>query len=128
MMGKLPKSEAWKRNDPDRPGLLTHPRYSSRDSLSEWELCKWNLQNVVCVLISTGRGVFIGVQGGVTDLVKSVTHQVVVGRPSHEVSRPAGLAPWSAGHVVWPPLTFSTALAFPFSCRHVCTKPWAKST
>jgi hypothetical protein len=33
-----------------------------------------NLQNVVCVLISTDRGVFIGVQGGVTDLVKSVTH------------------------------------------------------
>jgi hypothetical protein len=32
-----------------------------------------NLQNVVCVLISTDRGVFIGVQGGVTDLVKSVT-------------------------------------------------------
>jgi hypothetical protein len=89
MMGKLPKSEAWKQNDPDRPGLLTHPRYLSRDSLSEWELCKWNLQNVVCVLISTGRGVFIGVQGGVTDLVKSVTHQVVVGRPSHEVGRPA---------------------------------------
>jgi hypothetical protein len=36
----------------------------------------------VCVaLISTGRGVFIGVQGGVTDLVKSVTCQVVAGRP-----------------------------------------------
>jgi hypothetical protein len=36
---------------------------------------------VVCVaLISTGRGVFIGVQGGVTDLVKSITRQVVVSR------------------------------------------------
>jgi hypothetical protein len=34
----------------------------------------------VCVLISTGRGVFIRVQGGVTDLVKSVTHQVVASR------------------------------------------------
>jgi hypothetical protein len=32
-------------------------------------------------MISTGRGVLIGVQGGVTDLVKSVTHQVVAGRP-----------------------------------------------
>jgi hypothetical protein len=32
----------------------------------------------VCVaLISTDRGVFIGVQGGVTNLVKSVTCQVV---------------------------------------------------
>jgi hypothetical protein len=35
MMGKLPKSKAWKQSDPDRPGLLLHPRYSSRDSLSE---------------------------------------------------------------------------------------------
>jgi hypothetical protein len=33
MMGKLPKSEAWKKSDPDRPGLLPHPRYSSRDSI-----------------------------------------------------------------------------------------------
>jgi hypothetical protein len=36
---------------------------------------------VSLALISTGRGVFIGVQGGVTDLVKSVTRQVVAGRP-----------------------------------------------
>jgi hypothetical protein len=36
---------------------------------------------VSVVLISTGRGVFIGVQGGVTDLVKLVTHQVMAGRP-----------------------------------------------
>jgi hypothetical protein len=33
MMGKLPKSEAWKQSDPDRPGLLPHPSYSSRDSI-----------------------------------------------------------------------------------------------
>jgi hypothetical protein len=33
----------------------------------------------VCVLISTGRGVFIGFQGGVTDLVKLVTHEVMAG-------------------------------------------------
>jgi hypothetical protein len=30
MIGKLPKSEAWKKNDPDRPGLLLHLRYSSK--------------------------------------------------------------------------------------------------
>jgi hypothetical protein len=36
MMGTLPKSEAWKQSDPDRPGLLLHPRYSSRDSLLEY--------------------------------------------------------------------------------------------
>jgi hypothetical protein len=35
MIGKLLKSEAWKQSDPDRPRLLLHPRYSSRDSLSE---------------------------------------------------------------------------------------------
>jgi hypothetical protein len=35
MMGKLPKFEAWKQGDLDRPGLLLYPRYSSRDSLTE---------------------------------------------------------------------------------------------
>jgi hypothetical protein len=49
----------------------------------------------VCVaLISTGRGIFIGVEGGVTDLVKSVTRQVVVGRPSHVVGWP-----WSSASI-----------------------------
>jgi hypothetical protein len=33
MMGKLPKFEAWKKSDPDRPGVLPHPRYSSRLSV-----------------------------------------------------------------------------------------------
>jgi hypothetical protein len=32
MIGKLPKSEAWKQSVPYRPGLLLHPRYLSRDS------------------------------------------------------------------------------------------------
>jgi hypothetical protein len=32
-MGKLPKSGEWKQSDPDRAGLLPHPRYSSRDSI-----------------------------------------------------------------------------------------------
>jgi hypothetical protein len=35
MVGKLSKSGPWKQSDPDRPGLLLHPRYSSIDSLSE---------------------------------------------------------------------------------------------
>jgi hypothetical protein len=38
---------------------------------------------VVCVLISTGRVVFIGSCGSSTDLVEVVTHEVVAGRPSH---------------------------------------------
>jgi hypothetical protein len=43
----------------------------------------------VCVaLISTGMGVFIGVQGRVTDLVKLVTLQVVVSQPCHVAGRP----------------------------------------
>jgi hypothetical protein len=33
MMDKLPKSEAWKQSDPERLVILTHPRYSSRDSI-----------------------------------------------------------------------------------------------
>jgi hypothetical protein len=33
MVGKLHKSEAWKQSDPDRPGLLLHLRYLSRDSI-----------------------------------------------------------------------------------------------
>jgi hypothetical protein len=49
----------------------------------------------VCVaLISTSRGLIIGVQGGVTDLVKSVTHQVVADRPSHVASWP-----WSSASI-----------------------------
>jgi hypothetical protein len=47
---------------------------------------------VVCVLISTSRGVFIGVQGGVIDLVKLVTRQVMAGWPSHVAGRPGDLA------------------------------------
>jgi hypothetical protein len=35
MIGKLPKSEAWMQSDLDKPKLLLHPRYSSRDSPSE---------------------------------------------------------------------------------------------
>jgi hypothetical protein len=35
MIGKLPKSEARKQSDPEILGLLFHPKYSSRDSLSE---------------------------------------------------------------------------------------------
>jgi hypothetical protein len=43
-------------------------------------------------LNSIGKGVFIGVHGGVTNLIKSVTRQVLAGRPSHVASRPLSLA------------------------------------
>jgi hypothetical protein len=39
----------------------------------------------MCVLISTGRGVFIGIQGGVTNFV-------VADWPNHMASQPCGLA------------------------------------
>jgi hypothetical protein len=38
------------------------------------------------VLNFIGRGVFIGVPGAVTDLIKSVIHQVLAGRPRHVAS------------------------------------------
>jgi hypothetical protein len=53
------------------------------------------------VLISTSRGVFIGVQGGVTDLVKLVTHQVVAGQPSHVAGQPQD--PTSTDSRLWIP-------------------------
>jgi hypothetical protein len=48
----------------------------------------------------------MGVHGGATDLVKSVTHQVVAGRPRHVASRPCGLTSTDflhrLGHKTWP--------------------------
>jgi hypothetical protein len=63
---------------------------------------------VVCVLISTGRGVFIGVQEVVTDFVKSVTHQVVAGRPSHVAGQPCDSASTDFLHRLGLPLLMFT--------------------
>jgi hypothetical protein len=41
------------------------------------------------VLNSIGREVFIGVLGAVTDLIKSITHQVLACWPSHMAGRPS---------------------------------------
>jgi hypothetical protein len=41
---------------------------------------------------SIGKGVFIGVPGAITDLVKSVTCQVLAGWPSHVADRPWSVA------------------------------------
>jgi hypothetical protein len=43
----------------------------------------------------------MGVQGGVTDLIKSVTHQVLVGQPRHMAGRPPSLA--STDFKLWIP-------------------------
>jgi hypothetical protein len=66
------------------------------------------------VLVSTGRGVFIGVQEGVTNSVKSVTHQVVAGWPSHVAERPRGLA--------------STDFQLRIRCYHLLETATVKST
>jgi hypothetical protein len=48
---------------------------------------------MVCVLISTGRGVvFIGPWGSSTDLVEVVAYQVVARRPSDVAGRPMSSA------------------------------------
>jgi hypothetical protein len=51
-------------------------------------LYKWRTTSSVCCFDFHRRGVFIGVQGGAADLVKSVTHHVVAGRHSHVVDQP----------------------------------------
>jgi hypothetical protein len=65
---------------------------------------------VVHVLISTYRGVFIRIQGGVTDLVKSVTHQVVADWPSHVVGWPCGLVSTDFLHHLGLPLLVLTCV------------------
>jgi hypothetical protein len=64
------------------------PSYNTKNESFASGISKY----VVCVLISTGRGVFIGVLEGVTDMVKLVTRQVVAGRPSHVAAQPCSSA------------------------------------
>jgi hypothetical protein len=54
------------------------------------------------------RGVFIGSWVSSTDLVKAVTHQVVVGRPSHMAGRPIGMASTAFLHRLGLPLLVYT--------------------
>jgi hypothetical protein len=51
--------------------------------------------------LSLGRGVFIGVQGGVIDLIKSVTCHMLAGQPIHVAGRPS--SPASTDFKVWIP-------------------------
>jgi hypothetical protein len=53
------------------------------------------------VLNSIGRGVFIVVQGGVTDLLKLETRQVLAGRPSNMAGPPP--SPASTNFQLWIP-------------------------
>jgi hypothetical protein len=61
--------------------------------LLSWNLYEWRTKSRVWYLEFHWQRVFIGVQGGVTDLIKSdliksVTRQVLVDRPSHVAGRP----------------------------------------
>jgi hypothetical protein len=58
------------------------------------------------------EGVFIGVNGTPTNLVRSVWCQVVAWQPSHMVDRSGGVA--------------STDSGFSSLCRFVATKAWAE--
>jgi hypothetical protein len=55
-------------------------------------LYKWRTTSRVWYLEFHWQGVFIGVQGGVTNLIKSVTCQVLAGWPSHVAGWPPSLA------------------------------------
>jgi hypothetical protein len=60
--------------------------------LLNWNLYKWTTTSIVWCVKFIGRGVFIGVPGVVTDLVKSVTHQVLAGQASHMAGWPSSVA------------------------------------
>jgi hypothetical protein len=76
----------------DSTQLLTLDRASPALLLLNWNLYKWRTTSRVWCLEFHGQGVFIGVQRGVTDFIKSVTHQVLADRPSHMAERPQSSA------------------------------------
>jgi hypothetical protein len=55
-------------------------------------LYKWRTTSIVWCVGIHRQGLFIGVPGAVTDLIKSVIHQVMAGRPSHVADRPSSAA------------------------------------
>jgi hypothetical protein len=54
-------------------------------------LHKWRIISRVWCLKFHWQGVFIGVHGGITDLIKSVTRQMLAGRHSHVAGWPPNL-------------------------------------
>jgi hypothetical protein len=60
--------------------------------LLNWNLYKWRTACIVWCVEFHRQGVFIGVPGVVTDLIKPVIHQVLVGRPRHVADRPSSVA------------------------------------
>jgi hypothetical protein len=72
----------------------TSDRASPALLLLNRNLYKWRATSIVWCIEFHRQGVFIGVPGAVTNLIKSVIHQVLAGRPSH-----------MAGHQARPPPT-----------------------
>jgi hypothetical protein len=67
------------------------------------DLYKWRTTSIVWCVEFHQQGVFIGVPGAITDLIKSVIHQVLAGWPSHMAGRPSSAAstnsrPWVPFH------------------------------
>jgi hypothetical protein len=60
--------------------------------LLNWNLYKWRTTSRVWCSEFHRQGVFIGVPGAITDLIKSVIRQVLVSQPSHMAGRPWGAA------------------------------------
>jgi hypothetical protein len=68
----------------------THDRASPALLLLNWNLYKWRTISIVlCVEFHRQGGVILGLPGAVTNLIKSVIHLVLAGRPSHVADRPS---------------------------------------
>jgi hypothetical protein len=81
--------------------LSTFDKASPALLLLNWNIYKWRTTSRVWYLEFHRQGVFIGVQGGVTNLIKSVTRQVLASRSSHMARCPPSLA--STDFQLWSP-------------------------
>jgi hypothetical protein len=76
----------------DSTQLSTPDRASPALLLLNWNLYKWRTTSIVWCVEFRRQGVFIGVPGAITDLIKSVICQVLADRPSHMAGRPSSAA------------------------------------
>jgi hypothetical protein len=76
----------------DSTQLSTPDRASPALLLLNWNLYKWRTTSIVWCVEFRRQGVFIGVPGAITDLIKSVICQVLADRPSHMAGQPSSAA------------------------------------
>jgi hypothetical protein len=86
--------------------LNSTPDRASPTLLLNNNLYKWRTKSIVWCVEFHRQGVFIGVPGAVTKLIKSVIHHVLAGRPSHVVGQPSS----SASTDSWPLVPFHRLL------------------